>query len=88
MLELRAAVKRHPGGATIGPITLEVPAGRTVALIGPSGSGKSTLLRLLLGLVAPDAGEVRLGGEPIGPPTTPCVAGSATWSRAAGSSRT
>jgi osmoprotectant transport system ATP-binding protein len=43
-----------------------VGRGETVALIGPSGSGKSTLLRLLLGLAAPDEGEVRFLGEPVG----------------------
>jgi osmoprotectant transport system ATP-binding protein len=46
-------------------VDLAVPRGETVALIGESGSGKSTLLRLLLGLLAPDAGEVRFGGEPV-----------------------
>ncbi len=63
-IELCGATKRHPGGAVIGPIDLAIERGETVALIGPSGSGKSTLLRLLLGLVAPDAGEVRFAGEP------------------------
>lgn len=63
-IELRGAVKRHPGGAVVGPIDLAVLRGETVALIGPSGSGKSTLLRMLLGLVPPDAGEVRFAGEP------------------------
>ncbi len=64
VIELRGATKRHPGGAVIGPVDLAVARGETVALIGPSGSGKSTLLRLLLGLLRPDAGEVRFGGEP------------------------
>jgi osmoprotectant transport system ATP-binding protein len=49
----------------VGPVDLAVARGETVALIGESGSGKSTLLRLLLGLLSPDAGEVRFGGEPI-----------------------
>ncbi len=62
-LELDGAVVRHPGGATVGPITLSVAEGSTVALLGPSGAGKSTLLRLLLGLVAPDEGAVRMRGE-------------------------
>jgi osmoprotectant transport system ATP-binding protein len=44
---------------------LEVPAGRTTALIGPSGCGKSTLLRLLIGLVEPDAGTVTFDGRPV-----------------------
>ena len=48
-------------------VDLQVPAGRTLALLGPSGCGKSTLLRLAVGLVAPDAGEVRLFGEPLRP---------------------
>ncbi len=38
----------------------------SVALIGPSGAGKSTVLRLVLGLVLPDAGEVRFAGVPVG----------------------
>jgi osmoprotectant transport system ATP-binding protein len=65
LLELRDAVKRHGDGVEIGPVSLAVGAGETVALIGPSGAGKSTVLRLLLGLLAPDAGEVRLGGAPL-----------------------
>ncbi len=66
-LELRGAHVRHPGGADVGPVTFEVLRGSAIALIGPSGAGKSTLLRLLLGLLVPDAGEARLGGERIGP---------------------
>ncbi len=53
--------------ATVGPVDLAVPAGRTLALIGPSGAGKSTVLRLMLGLIRPDEGEVRLGGIPLEP---------------------
>jgi osmoprotectant transport system ATP-binding protein len=63
-IELRAVTKRHPGGGGVGPIDLAVERGRTLALIGPSGSGKSTVLRLLLGLLAPDGGEIRFGGAP------------------------
>lgn len=65
ILELRAATKRHGRGAEIGPISLAIRPGETVALIGPSGAGKSTILKLLLGLIAPDDGEVLLEGAPL-----------------------
>ncbi len=44
-------------------VSLHVGSGEFVALVGPNGSGKSTLVRLLLGLLVPDAGTVRLFGE-------------------------
>ena len=51
----------YPGrGRALGPFSLDVSAGETVALIGPSGCGKSTALRLLAGLEAPTRGRARL----------------------------
>jgi putative ABC transport system ATP-binding protein len=44
---------------------LKVVEGEKLLIKGPSGSGKSTLLRLILGFVQPDAGEVRIDGEPL-----------------------
>jgi putative ABC transport system ATP-binding protein len=46
-------------------LSLEVPAGEFLALMGPSGSGKSTLLNLIGGLDRPSQGTVRIGGEAI-----------------------
>ena len=46
-------------------VSMEVAAGRVLAVLGPSGAGKSTLLRLLAGLEPPDEGHVKLCGEPI-----------------------
>ena len=46
-------------------ITLAIPEGDFIALMGPSGSGKSTLLNLIAGIDKPDAGELRVGGEDI-----------------------
>jgi oligopeptide transport system ATP-binding protein len=42
-------------------VTLRVPAGRAIGIVGESGCGKSTLARVLMGLVAPTAGRVRVG---------------------------
>jgi len=46
-------------------IALELPQGRRYALIGPNGAGKTTLMNLLTGMLAPDSGQVFLGGEEI-----------------------
>jgi osmoprotectant transport system ATP-binding protein len=62
---LRGVVKRYDGGGGLGPIDLDIPAGGVTCLIGPSGCGKSTLLRVLLGLIAPDAGSVVFAGAPV-----------------------
>jgi osmoprotectant transport system ATP-binding protein len=67
VLELRGATKRYGDAIALAPTDLLIEAERTTVLIGPSGCGKSTLLRLLVGLYAPDAGEVRFAGEPLTP---------------------
>ena len=46
-------------------ITLAIPAGDFIALMGPSGSGKSTLLNLIAGIDKPDAGQLLVDGEDI-----------------------
>lgn len=49
-------------------VSLEVPAGRTLALLGPSGCGKTTLLRLIAGFERPDAGRILIRDrEVVGP---------------------
>lgn len=53
------------GGApltVLHPLTLVIPKGQFVAVMGPSGSGKSTLLGLMAGLDRPSSGEVRING--------------------------
>lgn len=46
-------------------ISLEIPQGEIMVIIGPSGSGKSTILRLMIGLLRPTSGEVWINGQEI-----------------------
>ncbi len=46
-------------------VSLDIPAGQSVSVMGPSGSGKSTLLHCLAGILRPDDGDVSLGDEPV-----------------------
>lgn len=61
-----AATSVTPTGGVSG-VDLVVRRGRVTALTGPSGAGKSTTADLALGLLRPDAGEVLVGGRPLGP---------------------
>lgn len=63
--ELDRVTFRYDGTAALDAITLAIPSGRRVALVGANGSGKSTLLRLLAALAHPDEGEVRFDGSPV-----------------------
>lgn len=55
--------KRYGDHVAVGDLTLAVPSGTILGLIGPSGAGKTTTVRLLTGALAPDAGTVRVLGE-------------------------
>lgn len=50
-------------------LTLTLPRGRIVGLLGPNGSGKTTLIKPLNGLLVPDGGEILIDGEKPGPST-------------------
>jgi osmoprotectant transport system ATP-binding protein len=65
MLELKGVAKSFGGTQVLQPTTVRLERGRTTVLIGPSGCGKSTLLRLIIGLIAPDQGQVLFDGVPV-----------------------
>jgi putative ABC transport system ATP-binding protein len=69
MIALRGVSKTVQSGSApltiLHPLTLDVPDGQCLAIIGPSGSGKSTLLGLIAGLDAPTSGEIHIDGVDI-----------------------
>jgi len=69
MIELREVSKTVRSGSApltiLHPLSLLVPEGRFLAVVGPSGSGKSTLLGLIAGLDAPTSGTVVIDGVDI-----------------------
>ena len=61
VIEFEGAVKEY-GEKRIGPVHFSVERGEIFGFLGPNGSGKTTCIRMLLGLVRPSAGRVRLRG--------------------------
>ncbi|WP_132058323.1 heme ABC transporter ATP-binding protein [Halorussus amylolyticus] len=65
MIEIDDVTVELGGNRILDRITATVEDGRFVGLVGPNGAGKTTLLRTITGALAPDAGEVRVGGDRI-----------------------
>lgn len=65
MVELNGVTKSYGSREALNVPALRIDRNRVTALIGPSGCGKSTLLRLVLGLIAPDGGTIRVDGTPV-----------------------
>ncbi|HEX3146639.1 MAG TPA: ATP-binding cassette domain-containing protein [Gemmataceae bacterium] len=63
MIDVRDVSKSFGPNRVLDHVTVAVPTGQTTVLLGPSGGGKSTLLRVMNGLIRPDGGEVRFGGQ-------------------------
>jgi len=62
-IEVRHVTKSFGSFTALSDVSLTVPGGELVALLGPSGGGKTSLLRILAGLEAPDAGTILFYGE-------------------------
>jgi osmoprotectant transport system ATP-binding protein len=69
VIAVHGVTKRFGATVALDAVSLTVDPGTTHVLLGSSGSGKSTVLRLILGLIRPDAGSVRVNGTPVEPAT-------------------
>ena len=65
ILETRGLRKSYGGVRAVRGVDFSMQAGRVHALLGENGAGKSTFVGMLSGTVAPDDGEIRIGGEPV-----------------------
>ena len=62
IVEMRNITKRFPGIVANDDVTIQIKKGEVYALLGENGAGKSTLIKLILGLLTPDDGDVKLFG--------------------------
>lgn len=62
---LRGVAKHYGAVRAVDGVDLDVQRGEVFGLIGHNGAGKSTLFKMMLGLVAPSAGEIRIQGAPV-----------------------
>ncbi|MET9611262.1 alpha/beta fold hydrolase [Kitasatospora indigofera] len=69
-LQISGLSKRYKGAAdryAVRDLGFRVEQGQVLGLLGPNGAGKTTTLRMLMGLIRPDEGEIRLFGHPVRP---------------------
>src|SRR5262245_45667176 len=62
-LEVDGVTKRYGSHVAVDRLSLSVAHGTFYSILGPSGCGKTTLLRMIAGFIAPDEGDVRIGGR-------------------------
>jgi ABC-2 type transport system ATP-binding protein len=66
VIEAKNVCKSFDGAAVLTDVSLRIPKGKVVGIIGANGSGKSVLFKLLCGFLKPDSGDVFVRGERIG----------------------
>jgi ABC-type uncharacterized transport system ATPase subunit len=76
LLDLSGLTKAYPGVVANDDVSLTIAPGEVHALLGENGAGKSTLVKMIYGLVKPDAGHMKMFGQPF-TPTEPRAARAA-----------
>jgi len=65
VIELHGVSKRFDGKTAVDAIDYRFATGRVTGFLGPNGAGKSTTIRMIMNIIAPDAGRITAGGEPL-----------------------
>ena len=75
LIEITGLTKAYDANhVAVNNVSLTLPRGKIVGLLGPNGSGKTTLIKMLTGLLTPTQGSIRIGGQPVGVETKAHVA--------------
>ena len=73
VLTAAGLTKCYHGNPALDHLTLELPKGRIIGLLGPNGSGKTTFIKLAAGVLTPNSGSIAIEGRPVGPETKALV---------------
>jgi ABC-2 type transport system ATP-binding protein len=65
VLELQGLTRRYGDLVALDGLSFAVAEGKMFGFVGPNGAGKTTAMRIVLGVLEPDAGEVRWRGRPM-----------------------
>ncbi len=65
VIEAVDLVKTYNGRAVVNQVSMNLKRGEIVGLLGPNGAGKTTIFYMIVGLIRPDSGQIRLDGEVI-----------------------
>lgn len=75
LIEMTGLTKAYDANhVAVNNVTLKLPRGKIIGLLGPNGSGKTTLIKMINGLLTPTGGSILIGGHPVGVETKAHVA--------------
>lgn len=75
LIEMAGLTKAYDAHhVAVNNVTLKLPKGKIIGLLGPNGSGKTTLIKMINGLLTPTGGSILIGGRPVGVETKAHVA--------------
>ena len=74
LVEIVNLTKKYGANVAVNNLTVSLPKGKIIGLLGPNGSGKTTLIKMLNGLLTPTEGTIMIDGNYVGPATKSKVA--------------